>query len=62
MTGFEFLDEFNKFDKDIQQQFAIYMLSSSIEDFDSEAKKYPFVAGFLSKPLKIRHLEKISNC
>ena len=61
MSGFEFLDEFKKFDIEVQQQFAIYMLSSSIEDFNSQAKKYPIVADFLSKPLKSSHLEKILN-
>ena len=60
MSGFEFLEEFKKFAPEVQQQFEIYMLSSSIEDFHSEAKKYPFIAGFLSKPLKMQHLEKIS--
>ena len=59
MTGFEFLDEFKKFDSEIQDQFTVFMLSSSIEDFDSHAKKYPIVAGFLSKPLKVSHLEEI---
>ena len=61
MSGFEFLDEFKKFDIEVQQQFVIYMLSSSIEDFNSQAKKYPIVADFLSKPLKSSHLEKILN-
>lgn len=61
MTGFEFLDEFEKFDKEVQNQFTIYILSSSIEDFDTQAKKYPIVAGFFSKPLKIEYLEKIWN-
>ena len=61
MTGFEFLDEFRKFSLEVQHQFTIYMLSSSIEDFNGHAKKYPFVARFLSKPLKIAHLEKIRD-
>jgi len=59
MSGFEFLDEFRKFDPEVKNQFVVYMLSSSIEDFKIQAKKYPFVAGFLSKPLKISHLETI---
>lgn len=61
MTGFEFLDEFKKFDEKVQDQFTIYILTSSIQDFDTQAKKYSFVAGFLSKPLKISYLEKIWN-
>lgn len=59
MSGFEFLEEFRKFDPEVKNQFVIYMLSSSIEDFKIQAKKYPFVAGFLSKPLKFSHLENI---
>lgn len=59
MTGFEFLDEFKKFHIKVQDQFTIYILSSSIEDFKAQAKKYPFVASFLSKPLKVSVLEKI---
>lgn len=61
MTGFEFLDEFKKLHEEVQNQFTIYILSSSIEDFDSQANKYPFVAGFLPKPLRISYLEKIWN-
>lgn len=59
MSGFEFLDEFRKFNVEIQQQFTIYMLSSSIEDFNSSSKKYPLVTAFLSKPLKFSTLKKI---
>ena len=59
MSGFEFLDEFKRFGLKVQQQFTVYMLSSSIEDFTSQAKKYPIVTGFLSKPLRISNLQDI---
>lgn len=59
MSGFEFLDEFKDFDPEIRDQFIIYMLSSSIEDFNSQAVRYPCVSGFLSKPLKVSHLQEI---
>ena len=59
MTGFEFLDVFLKFSTEIQQQFTVYILSSSMEDFSSQEKKYPFIADFLSKPLMISHLKEI---
>ena len=61
MTGFEFLDEFKKFDLEVRKQLTIYILSSSIEDFDIKANQYPFVAGFLSKPLRVTFLEQIWN-
>ncbi|MCY2687740.1 response regulator [Salinimicrobium sp. TH3] len=52
MSGWEFLDVFQKFEEHIKNQFQIFILTSSIEDFSNEAKLYPFVSGFLSKPLK----------
>ncbi|MCY2687542.1 response regulator [Salinimicrobium sp. TH3] len=61
MTGFEFLDRFLKFNTEIQQQFTVYILSSSMEDFSSERKKYPSIADFLSKPLMVSHLKEIHH-
>ena len=61
MSGFEFLDKFQKFSPDIKEQFIIYMLTSSIEDFSEQGKSYPFVSGFLAKPLKIQYLEEIAS-
>ncbi|HSP40491.1 MAG TPA: response regulator [Gillisia sp.] len=57
MTGWEFLDIFTQFDQCVKDQFTIFILSSSIEDFTEEARIYPFIQGFLSKPLKIANLE-----
>src|SRR5690606_2256248 len=57
MTGWEFLDCFMQYDEWVREQFTIYILSSSIEDFTKEAKTYPCIQGFLSKPLKIAYLE-----
>lgn len=59
MTGWEFLDLFMQFDDCVKDQFTIYILSSSIEDFQNEAAIYTFIQGFLSKPLKITNLERI---
>lgn len=53
------IKEANTYYCEIKNQIVVYMLSSSVEDFNNQAKKYPFVAGFLSKPLKISHLENI---
>lgn len=61
MTGWEFLDEFVKFDPKIQSKFYIHILTSSIEDFTKEAELYPFVKGFLSKPLKMKDLNGIHD-
>lgn len=59
MSGWDFLDVLKTFNEDVREQFAIYILTSSIEDFNREAEKYPFVSGFLSKPLKKNDLEEI---
>jgi CheY-like chemotaxis protein len=61
MTGWEFLDEFNLLDSCVKDQFTIYILSSSIEDFKEEAELYPILTGFLSKPLKFDIIEGIMN-
>ena len=61
MTGWEFLDEFNLLDSSVKDRFIIYILSSSIEDFQKEAELYPILAGFLSKPLKFDVIVGIMN-
>lgn len=61
MTGWEFLEVFQNLDHEIQQNFHIYILSSSIQDFKTEAETFPFVQGFLSKPLKAKTLEQIEE-
>src|SRR5690606_9783670 len=61
MTGFEFLKEFEKFDSETRNKYRIYILTSSIEDFSSQAICFPMVNGFLSKPLKLSYLEEISE-
>ncbi len=58
MSGWEFLTELNKLEKDLTDRFDIFILSSSIEDFSSERIKFPYVVDFLSKPLsKARLIE-----
>lgn len=59
MTGFEFLKEFEKFNIETRNRYKIYILTSSIEDFSSQAICFPMVNGFLSKPLKLSYLDEI---
>ncbi len=60
MDGWDFLDEFKKMKSHIQNQFKIYILSSSINPIDIEkAKINIFVEDFLSKPLSEMVLQKI---
>ncbi len=61
MTGWEFLDVFVQFVESVKEQFTIYILSSSIEDFTKEAKTYTCIQGFLSKPLNITNLERVGK-
>ena len=59
MTGWEFLDTFQDYDDQIKNQFIIYILTSSIENFSLQKKQYPFVDGIISKPLKKEKLQEI---
>jgi CheY-like chemotaxis protein len=61
MSGWDFLDELSREKPDILKQLEIYILSSSIEDFSSKREKYPYLAGFLSKPLSKAHLQEIDE-
>lgn len=61
MSGWDFLDELSRKNPAILLQLEIYILSSSIEDFSEQRKKYPFLAGFLSKPLSKIHLQEIEE-
>ena len=55
MTGWEFLEEFDKLNENIKMQFQIYMLSSSVDPSDIErATSNPLVTDFIEKPLNKR--------
>lgn len=62
LTGWEFLDDFQKFDPEVQKKFLIYVLTSSIEDFSVERKKYPLISGIFSKPMTSDKLQEIMTC
>lgn len=62
MSGWEFLDVFKTYDEEVRDSYKIYILTSSTEIFTREAKEYPFVSGFLSKPLEKKYLQKIIEC
>lgn len=60
MTGWEFLEEFDKLNENIKMQFQIYMLSSSVDPSDIErATSNPLVTDFIEKPLNKEDLEKM---
>ena len=62
MNGFEFLDELMKFGLKTFENTKIFMLSSSIDDRDTEkAMTYPFVKGFKGKPLSEEIIKEING-
>lgn len=62
MSGWEFLEAFERFDALIKEQYNIYILSSSVNIGDiNAAKANPLVIGFLEKPLNQGMLAKIFN-
>jgi len=52
MTGWEFLEIFEKLDDTIKEHFKIYILSSSVDLRDKEIAGYnKYVIGYIVKPL-----------
>ncbi len=52
MNGWEFLQEYNKLDKELQSRVTIIMLTTSENSDDQEkAKKYTLVSDYITKPL-----------
>jgi response regulator RpfG family c-di-GMP phosphodiesterase len=52
ISGWEFLDQYEKFIEDVKTQIAIYILSSSVDPRDKDkATANNSIKGFLSKPL-----------
>lgn len=61
MDGFQFLEEFEKLEKEIHDKCKIIMLSSSISPRDIDrAASNRFVKKYLNKPLNSRYLQAIS--
>ena len=53
MTGWEFLERFEKFGDHIKEKISIYILSSSIDERDKDKATFSkYISGFISKPLR----------
>lgn len=62
MSGWEFLDAFERMPAEVRAQFTIFVLSSSIHEGDKRtAEANPLVSGFISKPLTLAILEQIMD-
>jgi len=60
MSGFDFLDEFCTFPKDVVDQCAVVMLSSSLnEDDHKRAMSYPPVKMYCNKPISVNKLDEL---
>ncbi|MES2558987.1 MAG: response regulator [Bacteroidota bacterium] len=52
MNGFQFLEAFHLLPEDIKKLYTIYIVSSSVNQFDiSKAKNNPYVKDMIIKPL-----------
>jgi len=59
-SGWDFLDHFEKLEAGIQNQFKIYIMSSSIDECDiNRAAENKFVIDYIKKPFTKECLEKI---
>lgn len=59
MSGWQLLDEFKQLDNAVQSRYSIYMLTSSADVKDrAKASDYPFLKGYLLKPLSATDLQK----
>jgi two-component SAPR family response regulator len=62
LTGWEFLDAFEKFDEDIKEKLKIYMLSSSVDPQDkARAVGNKNVLDYMEKPLSREALERVAK-
>lgn len=60
MSGWDFLEEYNKLDKELQNKTIIVMLSTSSNPKDIQrAKASSFVTDYINKPLKKEMVEAI---
>jgi two-component SAPR family response regulator len=52
LTGWEFMEHYEKFSDEIKQKISIYIVSSSVDQHDKDkANSTPYIKGFISKPL-----------
>lgn len=61
MTGWEFLDNFQKLNPKVRKKFIIYILTSSIEDFSEKKRVYPEVVDIITKPIMAGKLKSIMD-
>jgi len=62
LSGWEFLERYEKFSEELKTQISIYMVSSSLDRRDKDkAKANKYVKGFISKPLEFETIISIAK-
>jgi response regulator RpfG family c-di-GMP phosphodiesterase len=62
LTGWEFLEQYEKFSEEVKMHISIYILSSSLDWRDKDkAKANKYVKGFISKPLEFETVISIAG-
>lgn len=62
MDGWDFLNVYAGFYQDLAKEIGIFVLTSSIDDKDRrKVDSYPFVKGYLTKPLSSEIISKLQN-
>ena len=62
MDGFEFLEKFQQIKGSLKKNIAVFIVTSSSEVKDNHLMiKYPFVRGYLTKPISGTEIKKIRN-
>ena len=62
LTGWEFLEQYEKFSEEVKMQINIYILSSSVDQRDvNKANENKYVKGFISKPLDFETVISIAE-
>ncbi|MEP7106960.1 MAG: response regulator [Ferruginibacter sp.] len=62
LTGWEFMEEFERFSEEIKEQISIYILSSSVDQRDKDkAQSNKYIKGFISKPLEQEAISSIAG-
>lgn len=58
--GWEFLEEFKSLLNDVKKHIVIYMVSSSVDDYDiKKSKEYSFVTDYIIKPINRERFEQL---
>ena len=62
MDGWQFLEAFKTFVNELSKKINIYMVSSSVDDYDiKKSKEYSIVTDYVIKPINRERFEQLIN-